>query len=117
MEELSLEGKSEFFGPIRIEGIAALPTEYTLSQNYPNPFNPETTFNYEVPASADVTIEVFSLIGQKIITLEKRFHEAGWYQASWNGLDSYGNPVPSGVYFLSMDAESFRQVRKMTMMR
>ena len=46
-----------------------LPTEYQLVQNYPNPFNPSTTVKYDLPEDGFVSIEIFNVLGQKVITL------------------------------------------------
>ncbi|HDQ46348.1 MAG TPA: T9SS type A sorting domain-containing protein [bacterium] len=117
VEEIALDGKSTFFGPIRAEGVSAVPVAYNLSQNYPNPFNPETAFHYDLPETSPVRIAVYSLIGQRVATLVHEIQEAGRYDVIWDARDSGGNSVPSGIYFLVMDAGKHHQVRKMTILR
>ena len=117
IEEISTSGESAFFGPISVQGVSALPTSYAMSQNYPNPFNPETAFTIDVPQDGQVTIRVYSLLGQEIRTLLNEPVDAGRYDLSWNGRDNKGFNLPSGMYFLKMNAGTFQQVRKITLIR
>lgn len=112
IEELSTEGKSEFFGPISVQGVP-LPTEYKLSQNYPNPFNPETTIKYELPEVSEVSVNVYTLLGKNVKTLVNKIQNAGRYTVNWNAVGEDGKRVPSGVYFIRIQAETFSQIRKM----
>jgi transposase-like protein len=99
------------------------PEGYELLQNYPNPFNPSTTVQYAVPVRADVTLTVYSLLGQEIITLADGAHAPGIHTAVWNGTDAAGRPVPSGVYLVRMTASGgdggavFSSLRKMVLMK
>jgi hypothetical protein len=117
IEEISLSGASTFYGPISVQGVSALPTSYALSQNYPNPFNPETAFSFDAPQDGRVTIRVYSLLGQEVMTLIDESIHAGRYDMSWNGKNNKGLSMPSGIYFLKMIAGSFQQVRKVTLIR
>jgi hypothetical protein len=83
-----------------------LPQGFVLEQNYPNPFNPTTTIRYGLPSAANVSIKVFNILGQEVITLVNQQQPAGTFQAVWDGRSSAGNPVASGVYFYSMLARS-----------
>lgn len=90
---------------------------FKLSQNYPNPFNPETTVEYQVAANARVQIDIYNLMGQRIITLVDKQQPQGVYSIQWNGKDRHGHSVPSGVYFLKMAAGNFQKARKMILIR
>ncbi|MFC1898576.1 carboxypeptidase regulatory-like domain-containing protein, partial [Candidatus Cloacimonadota bacterium] len=70
-----------------------------LAGNYPNPFNPSTVINYSVGDQGHVFIEVFNVKGEKVAVLRDGILEPGNYNETWNGSDSNGNPVSSGVYF------------------
>lgn len=83
-----------------------LPKTIALSQNYPNPFNPETTIRYELPHEGNVTLVVFDLNGRYVAQLESGLKAAGQHVIRWNGRDSAGNRVPSGVYFYRLEATS-----------
>lgn len=112
IEELSTDGMSEFFGPISVLGVQ-LPTEYKLSQNYPNPFNPETTIKYELPEVSEVSVMVYTLLGKNVKTLVNKIQNAGRYSVTWNAIGEDGKRVPSGVYFVRIQAGIFSQMRKM----
>ncbi len=79
-----------------------IPVSFSLKQNYPNPFNSTTVIEYEVPSlsveDSNVLIQVFSLTGQKIKTLAKGPHNPGTYAVTWDGSDSRGFRVTSGMY-------------------
>ena len=67
------------------EGETALPQVYALHQNYPNPFNPVTSIRYDIPEAANVRVDVYSLLGQKVKTLASGTHQPGFYAVQWNG--------------------------------
>ncbi|HVP35687.1 MAG TPA: cohesin domain-containing protein [Terriglobales bacterium] len=96
---------------------AQVPKEFSLSQNHPNPFNPTTCIQYSLPSRSHVVLEVYNLLGQKVTTLVDETEEAGILQAIWNGKDSKGNTVTSGVYFYRIKADNFSEVKKMVLMK
>jgi len=77
-------------------------TEFSLNQNYPNPFNSSTFISYQVPQSAKVSLKIYSLSGQEIITLVEKEQEAGFYEINWDGRNRMGQNVTSGVYFYQL---------------
>jgi hypothetical protein len=117
IEEVSTIGESEFFGPISVNGIASIPTRFGLSQNYPNPFNPSTTIDYQLPADSRVSIRVYDLMGKEAAVLVDQKKEAGFYSVRWDGRNSQGNPVSSGIYFVKIQADDFSAVRKLSVVR
>ena len=117
IEEISIDGKSRIFGPISVKGINPIPSDFELSPNYPNPFNPQTTFNYRLPEACEVRIQIFSLLGRPIITLINQRQEAGYYTMTWAGIDENGEKVPSGIYFIRMQAGTFTKMHKMIVVR
>jgi photosystem II stability/assembly factor-like uncharacterized protein len=96
------------------EGI---PTAFALMQNYPNPFNPSTTIKFAVPNTSQVAIDVYDLNGQKIATLLNEEKAAGYYSVIWNGKNTNGNDVSSGIYLYSIRAGNFSEVKKMLMVK
>ena len=66
---------------------------------YPNPFNPSTTIRFQIPTSTHVKIEVFNLIGERIIKLVDQHLTAGAHYTVWNGRRDSGKLVSSGSYF------------------
>ncbi len=96
---------------------AEIPAEFALGRNYPNPFNPETIIEFQLPISAAVTLDVYNLLGQKIITLVSEEREAGYHFVRWEGRNESGEVMPSGVYFYRLTAGDFSDTKKMIMLR
>jgi hypothetical protein len=93
------------------------PYRFELLQNYPNPFNPVTTIEYSVPSHAQVTIEIFNVLGRKVRTLVNETKQAGSYRAEWNGTDNAGRPVSTGVYLYRYKAGKVTQTKKMLLLK
>ena len=96
---------------------AAAPQQFELAQNYPNPFNPETVIRYQLSGVSDVELNVFNLLGQKVVTLIDARQGAGEYRVRWDGRDRRGAPVPSGVYFYRLESGQNSITRKMILLR
>ena len=78
--------------------------EYSrLFNNYPNPFNPETTFSFSIPTDSNVNFSVYNIKGQKVKTLTNKKHDKGLHKLIWNGKDTFGKEVRSGVYMYKLD--------------
>ncbi|OGU67735.1 MAG: hypothetical protein A2499_00815 [Stygiobacter sp. RIFOXYC12_FULL_38_8] len=90
------------------------PEDYKLFDNYPNPFNPETTINYQISSSCNVNITIFDLLGCKIATLIDEVKAPGNYKVKFN-VDNLEKSivVPSGIYFYTLKAGNYFQVKKM----
>ena len=88
------------------------PGDFRLFRNYPNPFNPQTTVEFEVRKSADVTLIVYDINGQRVDTLLNTRLAAGLHRLTWEA-----GGLPSGVYLLELQAGGQRQVRKATLMK
>lgn len=97
--------------------IRLTPRRFALGINHPNPFNPETTITYELPYKAEVKLEIYDLLGQKIRTLASGIGESGYHRTLWDGRDDAGRTVASGVYIYTMQAGDFVQARKMVLLR
>ena len=95
----------------------AAPTTFELGSAYPNPFNPVTNITYSLPSAGDVKITVFNTLGQEVTTLVNSNMTAGNYTASWNGSNSMGKAMPSGLYFYSMEADGFTATNKMLLLK
>ena len=90
---------------------------YALTQNHPNPFNPSTTITFAVPELSEVTLAIYNLRGQLIRTLHTGQISAGYHSVVWNGTDTQGNLVTSGIYFYVLKAGNFTQVKKMSLLK
>jgi uncharacterized repeat protein (TIGR02543 family) len=97
--------------------LAAIPADYQLEQNYPNPFNPSTTIAFGIPQAGEVTIAIYNLKGQLICTLVSGAVAAGRHQVVWDGTDSTGEKVASGVYIYRLEAKGFVANKKLVLMK
>ncbi|MFO7659768.1 MAG: FlgD immunoglobulin-like domain containing protein, partial [Candidatus Cloacimonadaceae bacterium] len=83
------------------------------ASNYPNPFSAETTISYSVPKDGMAQLTVYNTKGQVVRTLAHNNVKAGNFTATWNGKDESGNSVANGIYFLRLDSNNQRLIKKM----
>ena len=112
-----IAGDQQYVDDMIRQILEDIPNEFSLSQNYPNPFNPTTKIDFALPRSADVSITIYNLMGQKVNVLMNSNLEYGYHTVIWNGLDQFGSPVASGVYFSELRSKSFRQTKKMLLLK
>jgi hypothetical protein len=98
-------------------GNSDLPEKFALNQNYPNPFNPTTVIRFALPEDSWVRVEVFNILGQKITTLVDEYLTAGYKETGWDGTDSKGTAVASGIYFYKINARNFTDIKKMVLLK
>jgi hypothetical protein len=96
---------------------AEIPTKYSLDQNYPNPFNPNTLINYAIPKQSHVKLDVYNILGQRVITLVDTDKPAGFYSVTWNGQNTDGKEVSSGLYFYRISARDYNEIKKMVLIK
>jgi hypothetical protein len=96
-----------------IEGDPNIPKEFVVYHNYPNPFNPSTTIKFGVPEAAEVQIEIFNTLGQKVKKVTDAQYKAGYHVSVWDGTNSAGNKVASGLYFQHFKAKAVRGTRSL----
>lgn len=89
-----------------------LPREYILSQNYPNPFNPTTTIRYALPEMAEVRLEVYNTLGQRLAVLVQGHQPAGWHSVQ---LDA--SRWASGTYFYRLQAGDRVMTKKLLLIK
>jgi beta-glucosidase len=94
-------------------GINETPTAFHLYNNYPNPFNPGTNIGFEIPKQGNVKLIVFNSIGQQICSLVDQNFSAGTHRVVWNGKDSWGKEVPTGIYFYRLTSGGYSETKKM----
>jgi hypothetical protein len=94
------------------EDAAATPSNFVLWQNYPNPFNPTTTIRFSLPRREYVTLKVFDVSGNEIVTLVNAELERGEHVFSFAGQQ-----LPSGLYLISLTAGKVNQIRKALLLK
>ena len=107
--------------PIGIKpGTGELPIEFSLSQNYPNPFNPSTKIRFDIPATPlssigegpGVRLTIYDILGRKVTALVNEQLKPGTYEVEWDAGD-----YSSGVYFYTLQTESFSETKKMVLIK
>jgi hypothetical protein len=104
--------------PIEVE----LPNQFLLYYNYPNPFNSGTTIKFDLPESGLVVISIYDISGKLVKVLVNESRTAGSHSVKWDGRDSAGNAMPSGIYLCRMNVRTingkiFVQTVKMGLVR
>ena len=85
---------------------------YKLNQNYPNPFNPSTVISFSIPQTANVELNVYNILGQKVAVLLNDIKQPGNYKISWDASD-----MSSGVYVYKLQAGKRTFIRKMLLLK
>ncbi len=97
--------------------VPQIPTVSSLAQNYPNPFNAQTMISFELATAGRVELEIYNMIGQKIMTLVDGSYNPGTYNVIWNGHDASGNTVSSGIYYYRLKTDTQTETMKMTLLK
>jgi hypothetical protein len=113
-----IDNDGSFNYSIVVETEVALPKTFDLSQNYPNPFNPSTKINYNLASDSKVTLEVYSISGERVALLIDQNQSAGFYSVNFSNKN-----ISSGVYFYRITAvdkisgNQFSSIKKMMLLK
>jgi hypothetical protein len=89
-----------------------IPKEYALQQNYPNPFNPSTTIRFDLPHASRVSLKVYNVLGQEVMTLVDEERPAGTYEVKFNASN-----LSSGMYVYRLHAGEYVAVKKLVLLK
>jgi hypothetical protein len=104
--------------PIGIIPVSSqIPAQFSLSQNYPNPFNPATKIKFDIPASVETTqwvvsLKIHDILGREVAVLVNEQLRPGSYEVDWDA-----SAFPSGVYFYTITSGSFKESKKMVLLK
>jgi len=110
LKQIDNDGQFEYSKAIEVD-FGTL-KKFELSQNYPNPFNPKTSISYNLSEASNVRLTIFNLLGQELRTLVNEFKESGVHTINFDASD-----LNSGMYLYKIEAGSFVQTRKMTLVK
>ncbi len=106
-----LDGSESYHGPVNLVYVGGnnqqspgIPEITTLKDVYPNPFNPSTTISYGLDKAASVSIKIYNSRGQIVHSIAEGMKNAGNHNLVWNGNDHSGKSLPTGVYYIRMQA-------------
>ena len=102
--------------------VTARPEKTQLLANYPNPFNPETWIPYTLATDTDVKLTIYNTQGVVVRVLALGHQSAGYYTgrdraAYWDGRNSLGEQVASGIYFYQLETAEMSSMRKMVILK
>ncbi len=100
-----------------LEREGATPDAYSVSDTYPNPFNPETSIRFELPWATDMKVTVYNDQGQAVRTLVNETLAAGTFDITWDGRDSDGREVSTGLYLFLVEGPNLRTYKKVTYLK
>ena len=99
------------------DDFSQAPVSFALEQNYPNPFNPGTTIGFSLTKAVQVQLTVYDINGRKVSDLVSGSLSPGAYDIQWDATSNNGTQVAGGIYIYRLQAGSFIQMRKMTLLR
>ena len=123
LDKLDLEGAERSYLERRLEELSRsieLPRAVGLSlqQNFPNPFNPSTSISYTIGSGGtEVSLNIYDIRGSRVKTLVDGFRDEGAYTSYWDGTDSQGCNVSSGVYIYRLQTSEKSLTRKMVLLK
>ena len=97
--------------------VSNVPEKFSLSQNFPNPFNPVTTIHYDVPTESFTKLAIYDISGRLVRMLVSEYQSPGYYSIFWDGSDMLNRNVSSGIYFYTIEANDFQDVKKMLLVK
>jgi hypothetical protein len=100
-----------------IEEGSGLPTAFSLDRVLPNPTDGRTSVRYGLPRPSTVNLSVYSAAGTLVRTIAAGKQNPGWYNATWDGSDSRGREVGTGVYLVRFEAGAYKSTRKLVVQR
>ncbi len=102
----------------QLQNASVIPDKYALFHNFPNPFNSTTAIRYALPERQKVTLRIFNILGQEVITLmNNEFRNSGYQIEYWDGQNRFNQPVASGIYLYRLEAGRFKKIKKMTLIK
>jgi len=111
-----VEAVDNFGRPVKTTLVnKVIPTAFALHPNYPNPFNPTTNISFALPVDSKVSLKLYNVAGQLVRTLVNETMPAGNHTVTWDGNNSNGEKVASGIYFYKLNAGDFSKTMKMVM--
>lgn len=115
LKQIDFDGSYDYSEPVNLG--KSLPVDFELSQNFPNPFNPSTKISFSLPVNSNVSLDIYNLIGEKVMTVYDGELEAGTHSYEVNGAD-----LSSGIYIYRLTSAgengiNFTSNKKMTLLK
>jgi flagellar hook assembly protein FlgD len=99
------------------EGQQETPKRFELFDSFPNPFNNQAVIRYRLEKTADVSLAIYNLLGQRVRTLVRGKEQSGSVTVIWDGKDDRGGDLSSGIYFCRLQAGESSQTKKLVLLK
>jgi hypothetical protein len=115
LKQIDFDGSFEYSNVVEVD--VALPAAYTLEQNHPNPFNPTTNINFSIPVDAEISLKVYTSLGEEIADILSGNFQSGSHQIVFDA-----GKLSSGIYHYKIsakgiDGSSFSSIKKMMILK
>ncbi|MCG6914944.1 T9SS type A sorting domain-containing protein [bacterium BMS3Abin03] len=110
LKQIDYNGAYRYSEVLKVNSVSI--KTIALEQNYPNPFNPSTKIRYQVANDGFVNLKVFNSMGEEVVALVNSYQLAGSYEVKFDGSELAG-----GVYFYSLSAGSFSEMKKFVLLK
>ena len=104
-------------GSLAVDNADLIPSEYALHPNYPTPYNPVSTIPYALPEGTSVILVIRDLLGREVLRAVEGHQNAGYHQFIWDGTDTYGRRVSSGIYIARLVTPGYTKSIKMVLLK
>lgn len=113
LKQIDVDGSFKYSNAVEIQ---VQPSKFVLDQNFPNPFNPSTAISWQLPISTHVTLKIFDVLGNEVVTLVNEYREAGRYTYNLN-TEEFKDKFSTGIYFYTLSAGKFTETKKMAVIK
>jgi len=114
LKQIDFDGSFEYSEEVEVNVEVNTPLSFYLAQNYPNPFNPGTTIKFSIPETEFVTLKVYDMLGNEIVSLLNEQKGAGEYEVEFNAANL---PSGSGIYLYILQAGNYTRTKKMILLK
>jgi hypothetical protein len=112
LKQIDIDGHFTYHNAIEVT-VNAAAANYELAQNFPNPFNPNTTIRFSVKQMEQTSVKVYDIAGREVAVLFNEVANAGQvYNVQFNA-----SGLASGIYFYVLQTQSYREVKKMSLLK
>ena len=119
--EVSISNLNSFeitlMSELSVDDNINIPNKYHLSNAYPNPFNPSTLIRYSIKKNSLVSLIIYDTMGRAVKTLVDTYNKAGANSIFWDATNNNNKPVSAGLYFYTIEVGSFRDTKKMILLK
>ncbi len=115
LKQIDFDGTFEFSDTLEVN--VGVNRQFSLSQNHPNPFNSATTISFHLPEAGEVELIVYNISGQEVIHLVDGYLASGSHKVEWDGKNSEGQAVSTGIYYYKLNTPTASQLRRMVLVR